>query len=159
MNRVKQLVLACGLSLAGVSGADSMLMVDNAWIREAPPGVMALAGYMTLHNSGQKERVLVGAQSDAFARVMLHRTVLEGGVSKMVHQHMIKLPAGTTMQFKPNDYHLMMIEPRQQLKKGDRLEVTLRFQNGETQRVSYEVRSEAAAPASNQNEHASHGGH
>lgn len=163
MNRVKQLVLACGLSLAGVSEAGSMLMVENAWIREAPPGVMAMAGYMTLHNPGQQERILVGAQSTAFSRVMLHRTVLEGGVSKMVHQHMIRLPAGEKVQFRPNDYHLMMLEPRQQPKRGDRVEVTLEFQNGETLQVSYEVRAQAAAadplPMQDRNEHSHQGGH
>lgn len=142
MKMVKNLIVFLGFCVAGLAQAGGHLMVDNAWVREAPPGAMALAGYMTLHNHAEKERVLVGAQSSAFESVMLHRTVIEGEMSKMVHQHMITIPANGMISFEPNSYHLMMMKPKQPLKAGDKVSVTLSFKDGTTQEVTHEVRAE-----------------
>jgi len=126
---------------SGVALAGGHLMVDNAWIREAPPGATALAGYMTVHNDSDKERVLVGASSPAFGNVMLHRTVMENGMAKMVHQMAITIPAGGKVTFKPNDYHIMLMKPKHALKAGDKVDITLEFKNGETMTVTHEVRA------------------
>ncbi len=142
MKMVKNLIVFLGLCIAGLAQADGHLMVDDAWVREAPPGALALAGYMTLHNHAEKERVLVGAQSPAFGSVMLHKTVIEGDMSKMVHQHMITIPAGGMISFEPNSYHLMMMKPKQPLKAGDKVVVTLSFKDGTTQEVTHEVRAQ-----------------
>mgnify|MGYP001140573194 CR=1 FL=1 len=141
MKLTKNLALLLALGVAGLAQADGHLMVDDAWVREAPPGAMALAGYMKLHNHADKERVLVGADSPEFDHVMLHRTVFEGEMSKMMHQHMITIPAKGMVSFEPNSYHLMMMKPKQALKAGDKVSVTLSFKNGDTQEVSHEVRS------------------
>ncbi len=141
MKLTKNLALLFALGVTGLAQAAGHLMVDDAWVREAPPGAMALAGYMKVHNHGDKERVLVGAESPAFESVMLHKTVFEGEMSKMVHQHMITIPANGMVSFEPNSYHLMMMKPKQALKAGDKVSVILHFKNGDTQEVSHEVRS------------------
>lgn len=126
---------------AAMAQAGGPLMADNAWIREAPPGAAAMAGYMNLMNPGDKAVILVGASSPAFAKVMLHRTVMDEGVAKMVHQNQIEIPAKGTVTFEPNGYHLMLMKPKQQLKVGDKVEVTLEFKDGTTQVVTHEVRA------------------
>jgi copper(I)-binding protein len=141
MKMLKNIALLLGLSLAGIAQADGHLTVDDAWVREAPPGAMALAGYMKLHNHADQARVLVGAESPAFESVMLHKTVMEGAMANMVHQHMITIPAKGMVSFEPNSYHLMMMKPKQALKAGDKVSVILRFKNGETQEVTSEVRA------------------
>lgn len=141
MKILRNLVLLLGLLPAMLAHAEGQLTVADPWVREAPPGAMALAGYMQLHNHGENERVLVGAASPEFESVMLHRTVLEDGVSKMVHQHMIVIPAKGMLSFEPNSYHLMMMNPQQPLKAGDTVHVTLRFKNGETQKLNFKVRA------------------
>lgn len=152
MMKIIQMVSVCALSLLStlaVAGGD--IMVDNAWIREAPPGAMALGGYMTLHNHADSERMLVGASSPAFETVMLHRTVMEGAMAKMVHQHMITVPANGSVTFEPNGYHLMMMKPKYALKAGDVVSVTLSFKNGDTLAVDHQVRADMAGME--------HGGH
>lgn len=127
----------------GIAQAAGQLMVENAWIREAPPGATALAGYMTVMNKGDTPRVLVGASSPAFGMVMLHRTVMEGGMAKMVHQKAITIPAKGSVTFEPNSYHLMLMKPKQVLKAGDLVEITLKFKNGETMTVTHKVKAGA----------------
>ena len=141
MNMKKLILSSLFVVASGVAFAAEHLVANDAWIREAPPGAKAPAGYMTLHNHGDRERVLVGASSPAFESVMLHRTVVEGEMSKMVHQHMIAIPAGGMVSFEPNSYHLMMMKPKQPLKAGDKVSVTLSFKSGDTQEVTHQVRT------------------
>lgn len=132
-------VLCAGLyvSLANAAGA----MVENPWVREAPPTAAALGAFMVLHNHGGQPLVLVGAETAVAAEVQLHRTVMEGGMAKMLHQPGIEIPAKGSVEFKPGDYHLMLMKPKQALKAGDRVEITLKFKDGSTLPASFEVRA------------------
>jgi len=42
-----------------------------------------LAGYLTLHNPGDRAVTVVGAESPDFERVEIHRTELRDGVARM----------------------------------------------------------------------------
>lgn len=142
MKIVKRLMALLAMVLwTTMAQAGGQVMADNAWIREAPPGAAAMAGYMTLMNQGDKPAILVGASSPAFAKVMLHRTVMEEGMAKMVHQMQIEIPAHGKVTFEPNDYHLMLMKPKQQLKAGDKVDITLEFKDGKSMVVTHEVRS------------------
>lgn len=137
-----KMMLVCALSLgSALAMAEGGVMVDNAWIREAPPGATSQAGYMTLNNHSDAARTLVSASSPAFGNVMLHRTVMEGGTAKMVHQMAIEIPANGSVTFEPNGYHLMLMKPKQQLKAGDKVDIALKFKNGKTMKVTFEVRA------------------
>ena len=138
------------LLAAVVIAAEGGIIVENAWIREAPPGARAMAGYMTVKNNGTNDKVLVGASSDAFGEVMLHRTIVEDGMAKMVHQMAITIPAKGAVTFEPNGYHVMLMGPKKPLKAGDKVEITLKFKDGESVKVVHEVR---AAEATHSMEH------
>lgn len=142
MKKVIQRValMLVGSMWMGLAQAASSVMVENAWVREAPPGAAASAGYMTVRNMGDKPRALVGASCADFGSAMLHRTVMQDGMAKMVHQKMIEIPAGGSVTFKPNDYHVMLMKPKHALKAGDKVDITLKFKNGESLKVNYEVR-------------------
>lgn len=114
--------------------------VTDAWVREAPPSAKMLGGFMTINNHSDKDMVLTGANSKTFKKVMLHRTMEVDGVSKMVHQHMITIPAHGQLEFKPGDYHIMMPAPEKRLVAGDKVTITLVFKSGETRDVEYTVR-------------------
>lgn len=154
MKLVKLIVVSLSVALAGLVHAGGHVMVDDAWVREAPPGAKALAGYLKLHNHGDKERVLVEAESPAFAHIMLHQTVIEGEMSRMIHLNEITIPANGIISFEPNSYHLMMMNPKQPLRAGDRVSVVLRFKNGEEQEVMHEVRAAMGGM-----DHGGHGHH
>lgn len=114
--------------------------VTDAWIREAPPSAKMLGGFMTINNHSDKDMVLTGANSKAFKKVMLHRTMEVDGVSKMLHQHMIVIPAHSKLEFKPGSYHIMMPAPNKRLVVDDKVTVTLVFKSGKTKDVEYTVK-------------------
>lgn len=152
MKNLFRVVIAAGILLSTAVFA-AELMVKDRWIREAPPSAAALAGYMVIHNGGDSDRVLVGAESPLFGNVMLHRTVMEEGMAKMIHQPSITIPAGGSLTFEPNGYHLMLMKPKKPLKAGDQVEITLKFKDGTTLPLSYEVRSGAGMPGMDHSGH------
>lgn len=127
----------------GLVAAPEGLVVQDAWIREAPPNAIAMAGYATIENHGDAKRSLIGAGSSAFRMVELHRSIREDGVAKMVPQDSMPIPAGGALALKPGDYHLMMMHPTQPLHAGDTVEITLKFDDGTQQQVAFEVRKDS----------------
>ena len=136
------LVLLCGL-LATYAHATKELLIHGAWIREAPPNAMALAGYLTIENSSSAERSLTVVTSPVFEWIELHRTVHDGDVAKMVPQDTIDIPPGGRVELKPGDYHLMLMQPSRALREGDEIPITLEFKNGETQTIKFRVKKQA----------------
>ncbi len=135
-------VMGLALLLFSVAAQAGMgVMVENPWIREAPPTAKAMAGYMVVRNHGSQGRALVAAECPAFGEVMLHRTIMEGGMAKMVHQMKIEIPAGGAVTFEPNGYHIMLMQPKHALRAGDEVPVTLKFADGETMALSFPVKA------------------
>lgn len=131
------LLLLPGLSAQ--AGEDS-LVVENAWVREAPPGARMLAAFMEIRNTGDEAVVLTGVDSPAFDHVMLHRSVVVDGVARMLHQDEIPIPAGTSLKLEPGSYHLMMPAPETRLQSGDQVEFLLHFADDNCLRISADVK-------------------
>ena len=71
--------------------AGNAVAVGDAWIRETPPGMTMMAGYMELRNNTSRPQVLVAASSSGFESVMIHRTIVKDGMAGMAHASRIEL--------------------------------------------------------------------
>lgn len=136
-------------ALAGLLGALAFIpaasepagvSVHDAWIREAPPGVATMAGYMELRNHTARPQVLVAASGSGFERVMVHRTIVKDGVAGMAHASRVVLKANASFAFRPGDHHLMLMNPNRPLRVGDRTVIKLEFSSGLVLPVGFEVR-------------------
>lgn len=138
---MKLIVNCLGLYVAAMAAAlGCELEVDDPWVREAPPTAAALAGYMVLSNKGGDDCLLVGARAVGFEGAMFHLTKEEGGVTHMVHQKQVTVPAREQVVFKPGGFHIMLMQPAQPLKEGDIVEVTLVRDSGDEKVVEFPVR-------------------
>ena len=118
--------LAAVLAAAPLAaGACPGLEAKDAWIREAPPGAMMLAGYAALRNAGHHPLTIDGASSKAFGDVSLHRTTVEDGVAGMTAVPALTLEPGARQLLAPGGYHLMLMQPNRPLAAGDRVKVRL----------------------------------
>ena len=104
-----------------------MISIDNAWLREAPPGASALAGYLTIHNLSAEDLSLNKAVSEDFGRIEFHQSLEEDGVYKMIPHTHLNIPANGKLALAPASYHLMMIDPMRTLTAGDEVNLTLNF--------------------------------
>ena len=117
------LLIAAVLASTGADACPN-LKVEQAWIREAPPGAMS-AAYATLTNTGKRALVVDGARSPDFGGAGLHRTVVdEGGMARM-REGKIELAPGASAALEPGGWHLMLFDPARLLKAGDTVPVTL----------------------------------
>ena len=117
------------------------LTVSHAWIRLLPGGLhLPAAGYFDLANTSSRSVELVGATTPAFKRAMLHRSISENGVEKMVHVAAVTVPAHGNIHFAPGGYHIMLMHRSRPLAIGATLPITLRFKDGTTVTASFQVR-------------------
>ena len=134
------LILALTLTLIHAASEEAGVSVRDAWIREAPPGLTMMAGYMALRNNTARPQVLVAASSSAFATVMIHRTILKDGMAGMVHASQIELAPNASLIFAPGGYHLMLMNPKRALRAGDPVVINLEFRGGLVLPVAFEIR-------------------
>lgn len=116
--------------------AQADVTVENAKLRLLP-GNLPAAGYFDLSNSDNQPVVLTGASSDAFAGVMLHRSMLNDGMASMQHLSQVEVPAGGKLSFSSGGYHLMLMQHQRTLALGDRVQVTLHFADGRSVPVTF----------------------
>ena len=142
MRRVALLALAGGICASGCDRADG-IVIEDAWVRAAPPGVPVQAGYLTLRNPGRNAVTLVGARSDAFMRVELHESVDRDGMRAMRPIGRLEVAAGGRVRLEPAGRHLMLIGPRRDYTPGERIRIVLVHANGHEQGFDAEVRIDA----------------
>ncbi len=136
-------VLVClisALTLPPAASEEAGVSVRDAWIRETPPGMTMMAGYMTLRNNTSRSQVFVAASSPGFATVMIHRTIVTDGMARMVHASRIELAPNASLIFAPGGYHLMLMNPKRTLRAGDPVVINLEFRGGLVLPVPFEVR-------------------
>ncbi len=104
-----------------------ILVIEDAWIREAPPNASMMAGYVTIKNNSEEVITLTSAISKQFHHVEIHRTIVENGVAKMRHQKELPIPAGESVKLEPGGYHFMLMHPESAVKADDEVLVTVRY--------------------------------
>ncbi|MCF7453175.1 copper chaperone PCu(A)C [Vibrio sp. A1-1] len=121
-------VIASPLSLAHDYEAGK-IHIDHPWSREAPPNAPVIGVFFQLTNHGDSEDALIAAESPIAGHVEIHTHKKEDGVMKMIKIDEVRVPANDSVLFKPGSFHLMIFNPTQALKEGDRFPMTLTFKN------------------------------
>ena len=128
------------LTLIPAASEQAGVSVHDAWIRETPPGVTTMAGYMELRNNTSRPQVLVAASSSGFESVMIHHTIVRDRMAGMAHASQIVLEANARFVFTPGGYHLMLMNPNRRLRVGDQAVIKLAFRSGLVLPVRFVVR-------------------
>jgi periplasmic copper chaperone A len=126
--------------------ADARLEVGDGWVRPvagADTGQVNSAAYFTIRNHSREPLVLIGARSEAAARVEVHETTLDDGVARMRPIDRVEVPAREEVVFEPRGIHLMLLDLRRDLYAGDSLSITLRFDDGSEEVAPFVVRPAA----------------
>ena len=106
------------------------LKVESAWIREAPSSAASLAGYAVLSNSGTKTLSIVSVAAVGFAKAEMHETLTENGIATMRPLGKLELSAKSKVEFLPAGKHLMLMNPKSPLDRGDMVAVSFKDGTG-----------------------------
>lgn len=119
------LILTAGLLVA--SPAHAAPVIQDAWIREAPPGASVLGAYMTVLNRGDRPDRLVRVTTPAAGRVEIHEMAVVDGVMSMRPLAALPVPARGTVVLKPRSTHMMLMDLPRPLKAGAQVPMTFVF--------------------------------
>jgi len=116
------------------------ISADRAWVRLLP-GDLPAAGYVHLHNNGDHQASLIGADSSAFADIEIHQSSDHGGMMRMQRVDAVAIPAAGDATLQPGGYHLMLFERADGIQVGGQASVTLQFADGSRLPVSFALRN------------------
>ena len=146
MHKLKQILFALAVVSVGSSLAlaDEIkagdLVITQAWSRATPKGAKTGGAYLTIENKGSTPDRLVGGSADFAGSVQVHEMSMTNGVMKMRPvENGLAIDPGKTVKLAPGGYHLMMMDLKQPLKRGDKVPVTLEFEKAGKVTVSLDV--------------------
>ena len=133
------LLLAISSLLNPVYADEKNLVIEEAWIAEAPPVSKVMVAYMTIKNTGSTAIEIIRAESDMYSSIEFHETVHEDGMARMVRYDSLTISASSKLELKRGGPHLMLFNPVKTLKAGDSVTIKLLTKDNMTISVSVPV--------------------
>ena len=128
-----------GLFSAGIAAAAD-LEVASPWVRGTVPAQKATGAFMQLSSKGGVS--LVGVGSPAANIVEIHEMVMDNSVMKMRAVPRLEVEAGKVLELKPGSYHVMLIDLKKPLAKGEIVPITLRVEGKDKKLETVEIKAE-----------------
>lgn len=98
------------VALAACSPERPPLTATDLDIRKPLPGLRTSAGYLALKNNARDAITITRVTSPQFARIEMHESAIENGVSRMYPLPELILAPGQTISFEPGGKHLMLMQ-------------------------------------------------
>jgi len=105
------------------------IAIKDAWARPTKAGMMS-AAYFTMHNVGSLPDSLVQVSSSASEDVQIHLSYMNDGIMVMEEQPFVAIQASEQIPFQPGGYHIMIIQPTNDMEEGDSISLSLYFKSG-----------------------------
>ena len=147
------LALGGGLATSVVHAQE--VTIREPWVRGTVPGQKATGAFMQL--TATESATLVAVESPVAGTVQIHEMKMENDVMKMRAIPRLDLPAGKAIDLKPGGYHVMLMDLKQPLKKGEAVPISLRFEGKDktfkTIELKAQVRELGAGPQQHEQKH------
>ena len=132
--------LLFALLIYSLPAAAESLQITDAWIKNLPMAVPVRAGYMHISNKQNLEVTIVSLQSKSFENIEIHRSLEVDGMMSMRPVEALSIAAGESLELAPGGFHLMMMNPLEELIPGQIVTLTLYYQDQKTQVIEMEIR-------------------
>ena len=131
-------VTLAGLCATAAFAAD--IEVANPWVRGTVAAQKATGAFMQLSSKGGVS--LVGVENPAASIVELHEMVMADNVMKMRAVPRLDIKPGQPVELKPGSYHVMLIDLKKPLAKGEIVPITLRVEGKDKKVETVEIKAE-----------------
>lgn len=149
------LVILAGFAASSVQ---AQVRVSDSWVRATVAQQKATGAFMQLTSPADTK--LISATSPVAAIVEVHEMAMENDVMRMRQIPSVAIPAGKSVALQPGGFHIMLINLKHQVKPGEKVPLTLTFENAsgtrETVNVSAQVRAlnaVAQPPGTDEHQH------
>jgi copper(I)-binding protein len=124
------------------------LHVEHPWSRATPKGASVGAGYLVIENRGSTVDRLISASAEVAGRTEIHEMAVVDGVMRMRPLAKgIELAPGMTAKLEPGGLHIMFLDLKRPLEKGERFKARLVFEKAGEIDVEFSVEAMGGAPA------------
>ena len=124
------------------------LNIGHPWARPTLGQSLNGAAYLTIENKGQTDDTIVAVETPGARKAELHTHIVEDSVVKMRKLgNGLRVPAGETVKFEPGSHHIMLLGVKEALKLGQKMPLTLVFQNAGAIDVMVNIEMQPAAAA------------
>ena len=150
---MRKTVLALALMFFGAA-TQADVTVKESWVRGTTPAQKATGAFMEITSS--EAASLLSASSPVAGVVEIHTMKMEDGVMKMRALPKLDLPAGKAVKLAPGGNHVMLMDLKQQMKKGDVVPITLKIEGADKKVQTLEIKAEVrdlATPATQDKSH------
>lgn len=134
-----QPIAALILSLALSGLAHAQVAVDAPWVRATVPQQTATGAFMRL--TASRDLRLIGARSDVAQNTEVHEMAMQGQMMRMRQIAALPLPRGQAIALAPGGYHVMLIGLKRPLSAGERVTLTLVFEDANGKRSEQTVQA------------------
>lgn len=117
----RRALAAALLALAGAASAQ--VQVADAWVRGTVPAQKSTGLFARL--TAPAGARLVQVRTPVAGQVELHEMAMEGDVMRMRQLDAIELPAGRAVSLEPGGLHVMLLDLKKPLARGDSVPLTL----------------------------------
>ena len=129
--------------MAHISISQEAMIINDAWVREVPPGSSVSAAYMTIQNKGNDDQ-LIAISSDFSETAELHTSkVDDSGVATMEMINVLDIPSGKTVELKPGGMHIMLIGIKEPLVGKESVNLKLEFNQAGDIQIEVPVKKSA----------------
>jgi len=111
------------------AGEVASLTITGAVVAEPVSGSQRTAMYFSVTNRGESADELLSVSTPTAGRAEIHRTYADGGMMRMEEVSSLPVAAGETVSLAPGGVHVMLLDLKQPLWSGDRIDATLRFRS------------------------------
>ena len=129
--------------------------IKEPWVRGTVRGQKTTGAFM--HLTATEAATLVSVESPVAGTVQIHEMKMENDVMKMRAIPRLDLPAGKAIELKPGGYHVMLMDLKQPLKKGEAVPISLRFEAKDktfkTIEIKAQVRELGASASQSEHKH------
>jgi len=140
-------LLALGLTVSAAQAQDAAseyklgtLQISQPWSRATPKGATVAGAYLKITNNGTAADRLIGGTSPIAGRFEIHEMSMDNGVMKMRPlKNGLEIKAGDSVELKPGSYHIMLLDLKGPVSKGDQVKGTLTFEKAGSVDVAYKV--------------------
>ncbi len=108
-------------------------VVSESWIKTTIPGGAVSAAYMQIKSATPSK--LIKAESPAAGLVEIHDMKMNAGVMEMKALDAIDVPANKAVILKPGGMHVMLMNVKKPINKGDKIPMTLTFEGANKKTV------------------------
>lgn len=117
------------------------LEITHPWARATPQGAKVGGGFLVVKNAGTAaDRLVAVSAPDASDNIQIHEMAVKDGVMTMARlPNGLDIPAKGSVELKPGGFHVMFIDLKHPLKKGDRIKARLTFEHAGSVDVDFEV--------------------